>query len=105
MRLCLTSATSAPAADPSSVPLRLRGGEEEEEDPGEEGQALPAETDRSLVSFLHLLRNRDDERRSKVNSFCLCLQKSKLSTYENEEDVSVRNNNSGEFLFYFIFSV
>lgn len=35
---CLIEALPAPEADPSSVPPRLRGGEEEEEDSGEEGR-------------------------------------------------------------------
>lgn len=47
---CLIVDPPAQEADQSSVPPRLRGGKEEEEDSGEEGRKFASMHDRLLVS-------------------------------------------------------
>lgn len=99
----MSAASSAQAADQGSVSPRLRRGEKEEEDLGQEG-GQHAPLDGSNVGY-----NVDGEpaaplvlegagTRFSVVIVLFCVQKSRRSACEAEEDVSIRNNNSGTFV-------
>lgn len=112
---CFSAAPPAQEADQGSVSPRLRGGEEEEENPGEEGRLrshklanqnikdhfncfcklMPCIIQTPKMWGLTVLQTVIIGNEPAVNGVaCLAVQKSKQSGYENEEEISVRNNNN-----------